>query len=81
MARPNPRTFGNYSEADFFLILNDYYRDKAELGENTPQWIVDKIDSMEAQHKETTGSYYRKTPDQPSVMGVSASTNQIIKEF
>jgi len=61
MARPNPRTLE--LPADFSLILNDYYRDKAELGENTPQWILDKIDSMEAQHKETTGSYYKKTPD------------------
>jgi hypothetical protein len=79
MARPNPRTLE--LPADFFLILNDYYRDKAELGENTPQWILDKIDSMEAQHKETTGSYYKKTPDQSTIMGVSASTNQIIKDI
>ena len=82
MARPNPRTFGSADlAADFFLILNDYYRDKAELGENTPQWILDKIDSMEAQHKETTGSYYKKTPDQSTIMEVSASTNQIIKDI
>jgi len=81
MARPNPRTFGIFSEEDFFLILDDYYRDKARLGENTPSWILDKIDSMEADHKSQTGSYYKKPPDQPTVASVSASTNQIINDI
>ena len=81
MARPNPRTFGIFSEADFFLILNDYYRDKESLGENTPSWILNKIDSMEAEHKDQFGYYYKKQPDQPTVASVSASTNQIIKDI
>ena len=81
MARPNPRTFGIFSEADFFLILDDYYRDKESLGENTPSWILGKIDSMEAEHKDQFGYYYKKQPDQPTVASVSASTNQIIKDI
>jgi len=81
MARPNPRTFGIFSEEDFFIILEMYYRDKAEHGENTEQWILDKIDSMEAEHKDQFGYYYKKPPDQPTVASVSASTNQIINDI
>jgi len=81
MARPNPRTFGIFSEEDFFIILEMYYRDKAEHGENTEQWILDKIDSMEAEHKDQFGYYYKKPPDQPTVASVSASTNQIISDI
>ena len=81
MARPNPRTFGIFSEEDFFIILEMYYRDKAEHGENTEQWILDKIDSMEAEHKDQFGYYYKKQPDQPTVASVSASTNQIISDI
>jgi len=84
MARPNPRTFGTSQwgdEESFLLVLEDYYRDQTMFGENTPSWIIDKIDSMENEYKSKTGSYYKKAPDPPTVVGVSASTNQIINDI